>query len=135
MHVSDSESVNMHTDIRICLFRQSFIPPFHRMATARMAIMAILLKIRHRSKSTGICKTLRLLRFHNASSTLPIRSCYANHDASTVQLRSCHAGRPPMTLLLRCYYGQGFQASYTLTKMQLRSHYDLSDGAALMLCL
>ena len=55
--------------------------PLDGASTARMAIMAL---IRNRSRSAGICKNLRLLRFHYASSTLLVRSCYASHDAATV---------------------------------------------------
>ena len=57
--------------------------PLEGASTAHMAIMA-LLKIPNRSRSVGICENLRLLRFHYASSTLPVGFCYASYDAATV---------------------------------------------------
>ena len=106
--------------------------PLDDASTARMAIMAVLLKIRNRSKSAGICRTLRLLHFHYASSTLHIRSCYASHDSRliyTLDGRQEHSTTLPLRQMISSY------ASSALTTTQWRSYYDLSGGAALMLCL
>ena len=75
-------------------------------------------------------------------STFLIRSCYAGHDAAVVLLPFCCAWGPTWRPPRRFYYtatmAKDFKlcsiyAQSTITTMRLRSCYDLSARAALML--
>ena len=77
-----------------------------------------------------ICKNLRLLRFHYTSSTVHIRPCYGV-VAFLPRLMASKGASTTLPLRQRI----SNYSSSALTTMQLRSFYDLSDGAAVMLRL